>query len=46
VVHTALGPVTADVPTIVPWPLLLTIAAACGVLTLLASIAVSRASAG
>jgi putative ABC transport system permease protein len=38
-VRTALDPVVANVPIAIPWPLLLTIAATCGLLTLLASIA-------
>jgi putative ABC transport system permease protein len=38
-VRTALDPVVANVPIAIPWPLLLTITATCGLLTLLASIA-------
>jgi putative ABC transport system permease protein len=38
-VHTALRPSVSDAPTVIPWQLLLTIAAGCGLLTLLASIA-------
>ncbi len=38
-VRTALDPVVANVPIAIPWPLLLTITATRGLLTLLASIA-------
>jgi putative ABC transport system permease protein len=38
-VHTALRPIVTEPPTVIPWQLLLTIAASCGLLTLLASIA-------
>jgi hypothetical protein len=38
-VRAALGPVVANVPTAIHWPLLLTITTLCGLLILLASIA-------